>query len=102
MVGLFPFIIDDIPMSILGAILIFSVIRLINLKAIADLSQTDRWAWPLYISSCSTVLLVNPMAGVGVGLGMHAVRRLLQKSALRGLRGKNVEVPQAPTADERA
>jgi len=74
MVGLFPFILDDVPLSILGAILVFSVIRLINPKSIALMAQSDKWAWPMYVIPLLTVLVVNPMAGVAVGVGLHLIR----------------------------
>jgi MFS superfamily sulfate permease-like transporter len=102
MVGLFPFIIDKVPLSILGAILIFSVVRLINPKAISRLAETDRWAWPLYLASGITVLVVNPMAGVAVGLFLHFARTMLSSRFLPALQRRRGAAAEANTANERA
>lgn len=99
MVGLFPFILDDVPMSILGAILVFSVIRLINFGQINEMAKTDSWAWPMYGLTAIAVLVLNPMAGVGVGIGLQFVKSIVPVLGLGTSLGTKVESPMIVEAE---
>ena len=77
MASLLPFILDDIPTSVLAAILIAGSLRLINPSEIAGLAKSDRWALPIFFATLSSVLFIDAMTGVGVGLLLHVTRKLL-------------------------
>ncbi len=73
---LFPFILRHIPVSCLAAILVYTGYKLVNPKAIRALWQYGKGEVAIYAATLATVVIVDLLTGILVGIGL-AVAKLL-------------------------
>lgn len=71
-----PFVLRLIPTASLGAVLVFTGYKLINVKAIKELAQQGRDEVAIYAATLTTIVVTNLLTGVLVGIGL-AVAKLL-------------------------
>lgn len=71
-----PSILRMIPTASLGAVLVFTGYKLINVKAVRELAQQGRSEVAIYAVTLGTIVAANLLTGVLVGVGL-AVAKLL-------------------------
>jgi MFS superfamily sulfate permease-like transporter len=71
-----PFVLRLIPTASLGAVLVFTGYKLINIKAVKELAQQGRDEVAIYAATLGTIVATNLLTGVLVGVGL-AVAKLL-------------------------
>jgi MFS superfamily sulfate permease-like transporter len=71
-----PFVLRLIPTACLGAVLVFTGYKLMNVKAVAELRQHGRSEVLIYAATLGTIVVANLLTGVLVGVGL-AVAKLL-------------------------
>lgn len=71
-----PFMLRLIPTASLGAVLVFTGYKLINVQSIKELAREGRDELAIYAATVGTIVATNLLAGVLVGIGL-AVAKLL-------------------------
>lgn len=71
-----PFVLRLIPTASLGAVLVFTGYKLINVQAIKELAQQGRDEVAIYAATLGTIITTNLLTGVLVGVGL-AIAKLL-------------------------
>ncbi len=71
-----PFVLRMIPTAALGAVLVFTGYKLINVEAMKDLARQGRDELAIYAATLGTIVFTNLLTGVLVGVGL-AVGKLL-------------------------
>lgn len=71
-----PFVLRLIPTASLGAVLVFTGYKLINLQAVKELAQQGRDEVAIYAATLATVVATNLLTGVLVGVAL-AIAKLL-------------------------
>jgi MFS superfamily sulfate permease-like transporter len=71
-----PFVLRLIPTASLGAVLVFTGYKLINVKAVKELAQQGRDEVAIYAATLGTIVATNLLTGVLVGVGL-AIAKLL-------------------------
>ena len=71
-----PFVLRLIPTASLGAVLVFTGYKLINVKAIKELAQQGRDEVAIYAATLGMIVATNLLTGVLVGIGL-AIAKLL-------------------------
>lgn len=75
-VSFLPFILRLIPTASLGAVLVFTGYKLMNLQAIRELKAYGRSEVLIYLGTLGTIVATNLLTGVLVGVGL-AIAKLL-------------------------
>lgn len=75
-VAFLPFALRLIPTASLGAVLVFTGYKLMNVKAVTELRQYGRSEVLIYMATLGTIVVTNLLTGVLVGVGL-AVAKLL-------------------------
>ena len=73
MAALLPFILDDIPMAVLGAILVVGALRLLDLRSFIRRANAAPQQWAVFLITLIGVLFIDVLTGVGVGILTHLV-----------------------------
>jgi MFS superfamily sulfate permease-like transporter len=68
MATLLPFILDDVPMAVLGAILLAGSIRLLDVRPVIAAAKRDPLQWAVFGITLLGVLFIDALAGVGIGI----------------------------------
>jgi MFS superfamily sulfate permease-like transporter len=71
-----PFVLRLIPTASLGAVLVFTGYKLMNLQAIRDLKRHGTSELAIYAATLSAIVITNLLTGVLVGIGL-AIAKLL-------------------------
>ncbi len=75
-VSLLPFVLRQIPTACLGAVLVFTGYKLMNIAVINELKDYGRSEVAIYVGTLGAIVATNLLTGVLVGLGL-AVWKLL-------------------------
>ncbi|MGE3151430.1 MAG: SulP family inorganic anion transporter [Nitrospiraceae bacterium] len=73
-VAFLPFVLRLIPTASLGAVLVFTGYKLINLQAIRDLSRHGRDEVLIYMGTLATIVTTNLLTGVLVGVALTVAK----------------------------
>jgi MFS superfamily sulfate permease-like transporter len=71
MAALLPFILDDIPMAVLGAILMAGSLRLLNFQPLIASAKQQPTQWIVFAVTIFGVLLIDALSGVAIGILAH-------------------------------
>jgi len=71
MAALLPFILDDIPMAVFGAILMAGSLRLLNIKPLIATAKHQPTQWLVFAVTIVGVLFIDALSGVGLGIATH-------------------------------
>jgi len=75
-IALLPDVLRLIPVASLAAVLVYTGVKLMNPKAVRALWRTDRAEVGIYAATLGTVVVVDLLTGIAVGIGL-ALGRLL-------------------------
>ncbi|MFN3194134.1 MAG: SulP family inorganic anion transporter [Aureliella sp.] len=78
-----PFVLTYIPRSALGALLVYTGFKLVNVKDIRKLWETSRGEAAIYFATVATIVSTDLLIGVGVGIALSAIKLLVRFSNLR-------------------
>ena len=81
-VAAIPFVLTYIPRSALGALLVYTGIKLVNIKEVKKLFQTSRGEAGIYFATVTTIVCTDLLVGVLVGVGLSAIKLLVRFSNL--------------------
>ena len=82
-VGLFPGILELIPIASLAALLVYTGYTLINVQAVRTLSHYGRGEVVVYVVTLSVIVSTNLLVGVLSGLGVALAKLLYTTQALK-------------------
>ncbi len=88
-----PFVLREIPTAVLAAVLVFTGYKLVDVAAIKELARFGRVEVMIYSATLVTIVTVDLLTGVVLGIALSLARLLFQVSSLR------VEVVHAPEND---
>lgn len=80
---LFPFVLRLIPVSSLAAILVYTGWKLMNPKAVRQLWQYGKWEVTIYAATLATVVIVDLLTGILVGVALAVAQLVHTFSHLR-------------------
>ncbi len=78
-----PFVLEMIPVAALAAILVFTGYKLVNVAAIRELARYGKQEVGIYAATLVTIVAVDLLSGVLVGIGLSLVKILYALSHLR-------------------
>lgn len=78
-----PFVLNYIPRSALGALLVYTGFKLVNFKDIRELWKTSRGEAGIFFATVTTIVCTDLLIGVGVGIGLSAIKLLVRFSNLK-------------------
>lgn len=78
-----PFVLTYIPRAALGALLVYTGFKLVNIKEIRDLWKTSRGEAGIYFATLFTIVCTDLLIGVTVGIGLSAIKLLIRFSDLK-------------------
>ncbi len=78
-----PTVLHAIPKAALGALLVYTGYKLLNLKDIRALWKTSRGELFIFVATVLTIICTDLLIGVVVGIGLSAIKLLLKFSDLR-------------------
>lgn len=78
-----PFVLTYIPRSALGALLVYTGFKLVNVKDIKSLWRTSRGEFAIYLATLFMILCTDLLIGVLVGIALSAIKLLVRFSNLR-------------------
>jgi len=78
-----PFVLSYMPRSALGALLVFTGFKLVNIKDIKSLWKTSRGEAVVYFATVLMIICTDLLIGVLVGIGLSACKLLIRFSDLR-------------------
>ena len=81
-VAAIPSVLNFIPRSALGALLVYTGIKLVNFKDIKKLWNTSRGEFGIYLATVVMILCTDLLIGVVVGIALSAVKLLIRFSEL--------------------
>ena len=81
-VAAIPSVLNYIPRSALGALLVYTGFKLVNVKDIKSLWKTSRGEAGIYFATVTTIVCTDLLIGVLVGIVLAAVKLLLRFSKL--------------------
>lgn len=81
-VGTLPWLLAYIPRSALGALLVYTGYKLVNVKEIKKLWATSRGEALVYFTTLAMILATDLLVGVLIGIGLSAIRLLIRFSDL--------------------
>lgn len=82
-VAFLPFVLRQIPTSSLGAVLVFTGVKLINIRAALDLQKHGHTEFLIYVATVVTIIATNLLTGVLVGVGLAIAKLLYTTQNLR-------------------
>jgi len=82
-VAAIPFVLNYIPRSALGALLVYTGFKLINFKDIKALWQTSRSEAAIYFATVAMIISTDLLVGVLVGIALSAIKLLVRFSNLQ-------------------
>ena len=77
-----PFVLTYIPRSALGALLVYTGFKLVNVKDIKSLWKAGRGEALIYFATVTMIVCTDLLMGVIVGIALSAIKLLLQFSKL--------------------
>jgi MFS superfamily sulfate permease-like transporter len=78
-----PFVLNYIPRSALGALLVYTGFKLVNIKDIKSLWETSRGEVGIYFATVSMIVCTDLLIGVLVGVALSAIKLLVRFSSLK-------------------
>jgi MFS superfamily sulfate permease-like transporter len=78
-----PFVLTYIPRSALGALLVYTGFKLVNIKDIKSLWKTSRGEAGIYFATLLMIICTDLLTGVIVGIALSAIKLLVRFSKLR-------------------
>lgn len=81
-VAAIPFVLTYIPRSALGALLVYTGFKLVNVKDIKKLWNTSRGEAGIYFATVGMIVCTDLLIGVLVGIALSAIKLLLRFSDL--------------------
>lgn len=78
-----PFVLTYIPRSALGALLVYTGFKLVNVKDIKALWKTSRGEAGIYFATVAMIVCTDLLVGVLVGIALSAIKLLLRFSSLK-------------------
>lgn len=82
-VAFLPFVLRQIPTSSLGAVLVFTGLKLINIRAARDLQKHGHTELLIFGATVVTIVATNLLTGVLVGVGLAVAKLLYTTQNLR-------------------
>jgi MFS superfamily sulfate permease-like transporter len=82
-VAAIPFVLNYIPRSALGALLVYTGFKLVNFQDIKSLWKMSRGEVAIYFATVITIVCTDLLIGVLVGIGLSAVKLLVRFSNLQ-------------------
>lgn len=79
-VSIFPFLLGYIPSASLAAILVYTGVKLVNVKFIRDIFKISRGEFIIYISTVIAILLTNLLEGIIIGVVLSIIK-IIYKTA---------------------
>lgn len=92
-VAAIPFVLTYIPRSALGALLVYTGFKLVNIKDIKSLWRASSGEATIYFATVITIICTDLLIGVLVGIGLSAAKLLLRFS--------NLEIELETSEDQR-
>ncbi|MFQ5731667.1 MAG: SulP family inorganic anion transporter [Planctomycetaceae bacterium] len=89
-VMLFPHVLQLIPISALAAVLVFTGVKLMNPQAVRELQKFGKGEVAIYAATLGTVVVVDLLTGIVVGIGLALAKLLYRFSHLR------IEIEESP------
>ena len=77
-VALLPGVLALVPTASLAAVLVMAVFKLVDVKALREIWQHDRWEIVIYFATAATIVFWGVLPGVLLGIGL-AVAKLLHR-----------------------
>ncbi len=77
-----PFVLNYIPRSALGALLVYTGFKLVNVKAVKDLWATSRGEAAIYFVTVAMILCTDLLIGVCTGIALSGLKLLVRFSQL--------------------
>ncbi len=77
-----PFVLTYIPRSALGALLVYTGFKLVNVKDIKSLWKTSRGEAGIYFATVTMIVCTDLLIGVIVGVALSAIKLLVRFSSL--------------------
>jgi MFS superfamily sulfate permease-like transporter len=81
-VAAMPWLLKMIPTASLAALLVFTGYKLVNIKAFRELKQYGRGEVAIYLATLGTIVCVDLLTGVLIGIGLSALKLLYRFSHL--------------------
>ena len=81
-VSFLPFILRLIPTASLGAVLVYTGYKLMNIEAVRELRAHGRSEVWIYVATMATIVMTNLLIGVLVGVGLAVAKLLYQTQTL--------------------
>jgi MFS superfamily sulfate permease-like transporter len=82
LVLLAPALLQAIPLAALAAVLVVTGVRLLDVKGVIALAKQDRIEAALLITTAGTIVAVDLLTGIAVGVGLSMLRVALQAAKL--------------------
>ena len=82
-VAAIPFILNYIPRSALGALLVYTGFKLVNIKDIKALWQTSRGEAGIYFATVIMIVFTDLLIGVVFGIALSAIKLLVRFSNMK-------------------
>ena len=77
-----PFVLAQIPVAALAAVLVFTGYKLVNVAAIRELAKYGQWEVGIYLVTVVTIVSVDLLSGVLLGIGLSLAKLLYELSHL--------------------
>lgn len=84
-VSLLPFVLEQIPLSALGALLVYTGYKLVNRDAMKKLYRTGTGEIVIYGTTLALIVGVDLLVGVVTGIALSALRLMITLSRLRAV-----------------
>lgn len=78
-----PFVLNYIPKAALGALLVYTGFKLVNVADIRKLWKTSRSEAGIYFATVTTIVATDLLIGVGVGIGLSAAKLIYRIAHLK-------------------
>jgi MFS superfamily sulfate permease-like transporter len=80
--AMLPFVLREIPTAVLAAVLVFTGYKLVDVAAIRELARFGRIEVGIYAATLVTIVTVDLLTGVVLGIGLSLARLLIAISTL--------------------